>query len=48
MKTDYELLQEVISLSSEKNDNKKLPTDTYFSSICQHILNRMKQEKYIL
>ena len=44
MKTDYELLQEVISLSSEKNNNKKLPTDTYFSSMCQHILNIMKQE----
>jgi cephalosporin hydroxylase len=44
MKTDYELLQEVIYLSSEKNNNKKIPTDTYFSFMCKHILSIMEQQ----
>jgi len=44
MNTDYEIIQNIINLSKEQNENKKIPSDTYYSYMLKLIIQYMEKK----
>jgi cephalosporin hydroxylase len=44
MNSDYEIIQNIIKLSEEQNNNKKIPSDTYYSYMLKLIIKYMNTE----